>query len=278
MNATVEDLRQTIIPKSDQLNAEQLLGGPITVTVSEVKLSDSGEQPVVVHYDGENGRPFKPCKTMRKVLIHAWGADGRKWSGRSMTLYNDPSVKFGGDDVGGIRISHMTDIERDVKVSLTSTRGKKAKYEIKRLVLGASSGKSSPKVSVSLDQVLSALSSSESLEDLLAAAEQAKALNSEDKTKAGAAYTARLQQLKTAAQNVDTTTGEVIDPDDQALKQVEQGGGGMTYAEVASTLEKAESRDDFDAACDLIQYVGNATQRDELSGIVKRRLAEFKAQ
>ena len=77
MNATVEDLRQTIIPKSDQLNAEQLLGGPMTVTVSEVKVSDSGEQPVVVHYDGENGRPFKPCKTMRKVLIHAWGADGR---------------------------------------------------------------------------------------------------------------------------------------------------------------------------------------------------------
>ena len=278
MNATVEDLRQTIIPKSDQLNAEQLLGGPMTVTVSEVKVSDSGEQPVVVHYDGENGRPFKPCKTMRKVLIHAWGADGRKWSGRSMTLYNDPSVKFGGDDVGGIRISHMTDIERDVKVSLTSTRGKKAKYEIKRLVLGASSGKSSPKASVTLDQVLSALSSSDSLEELLAAAEQAKVLNSDDKAKAGAAYTTRLQQLKAAAQGIDTASGEIIDPDDQALKQVEQGGGAMTYAEVAATLEKAESRDDFDAACDLIQYVGNATQRDELSGIVKRRLAEFKAQ
>lgn len=134
MNASVEDLRPTIIPKSDQLNAEQLLGGPMTVTVTEVSLGSGEEQPVVVHYDGEGGRPFKPCKTMRKVLIHAWGADGRKWSGRSMTLYNDPAVKFGGEDVGGIRISHMTDIERDVKVSLTSTRGKKAKYEIKRLV------------------------------------------------------------------------------------------------------------------------------------------------
>ena len=133
MNATVEDLRPTIIPKSDQLNAEQLLGGPITVTVSDVNVSDSGEQPVVVHYVGENGRPFKPCKTMRKVLVYAWGADGRQWGGRSMTLYNDPSVKFGGDEVGGIRISHLTDIERDVKVSLTSTRGKKAKYEIKRM-------------------------------------------------------------------------------------------------------------------------------------------------
>jgi hypothetical protein len=133
MNATVEDLRPTIIPKSDQLNAEQLLGGPMTVTVTDVRIGNSEEQPVIVHYANESGRPFKPCKTMRKVLIHAWGADGRQWIGRAMTLYNDPAVKFGGEDVGGIRISHMTDIERDVKVSLTSTRGKKAKYEIRRL-------------------------------------------------------------------------------------------------------------------------------------------------
>jgi hypothetical protein len=133
MNATVEDLRPTIIPKSDQLNSEQMLGGPMTVTVTDVSLGSSEEQPVIVHYAGEDGRPFKPCKTMRKVLIHAWGADGSQWAGRSMTLYNDASVKFGGDEVGGIRISHLTDIERDIKVSLTSTRGKKAKYEIKRM-------------------------------------------------------------------------------------------------------------------------------------------------
>lgn len=133
MTATVEDLRSTIIPKSDQLNAEQLLGGPITVTVTDVRLGSGEEQPVIVHYEGEDGRPYKPCKTMRKVLIHAWGADGRAWIGRSMILYNDPAVRFGGEDVGGIRISHLSDIERDVRVSLTSTRGKKAKYEIRRL-------------------------------------------------------------------------------------------------------------------------------------------------
>lgn len=133
MNVAVEDLRATIIPKSDQLNAEQLLGGPMTVTVEEVSLGSGEEQPVVVHYVGENGRPYKPCKTMRKLLIYAWGADGRAWAGRSMTLYNDPAVKFGGEEVGGIRISHLTDIDRDIKVSLTSTRGKKAKYEVRRL-------------------------------------------------------------------------------------------------------------------------------------------------
>lgn len=129
----VSDLRATIIPKSDQLNAEQLLGGPMTLTVSEVRTSASDEQPVVIHYEGENGRPYKPCKTMRKVLILAWGEDGRKWAGRSMTVYNQPDVKFGGAEVGGIRISHLTDIDLDIQVSLTATRGKKAQHIIKRL-------------------------------------------------------------------------------------------------------------------------------------------------
>jgi len=133
MNATVEDLRPTIVPKSDQLNAEQLLGGPMTIRVTEVRVGGGEEQPLSVHYENENGRPYKPCKTMRKVLIHAWGPNGREWSGKSMTLYNDPSVKWGGEDVGGIRISHMSDIPRDIKVSLTTTRGKKAKYEVRRL-------------------------------------------------------------------------------------------------------------------------------------------------
>lgn len=126
----VSDLRATIVPKSDQLNAEQLLGGSMTVTVSDVRVGGD-DQPVIVHYAGDNGRPYKPCKTMRKLLIYAWGEDGRKWVGQSMTLYNDQSVKFGGMEVGGIRISHMTGIQRDVQISLTATKGKKAQHIIK---------------------------------------------------------------------------------------------------------------------------------------------------
>ena len=128
--SSVEDLRFTIIPKSDQLNSEQLIGGPITIRVSDVRIGSSDEQPISVHYDGENGRPFKPCKTMRKVLIFAWGPDGREWVGRSMTIYNDQQVKFGGAEVGGIRISHMSDINGQIKVSLTATKGKKALHTI----------------------------------------------------------------------------------------------------------------------------------------------------
>lgn len=128
----VSDLRYTIVPKSDQLNAEQLMAGDMTITVTDVRIG-SDDQPVVIHYEGEDGRPFKPCKTCRKVLIFAWGEDGRKWVGKSMTLFNDPSVKFGGMSVGGIRISHLSDIQRELVVSLTATKGKKTPHTIKVL-------------------------------------------------------------------------------------------------------------------------------------------------
>ena len=133
MSSNVRDLRDTIIPKSDQLNAEQLLGGPITITVTDVRRGGGEEQPVVVHYEGEGGRPYKPCKTMRKVLLFAWGNDGTAWVGRSMTVYNRPDVKFGGEAVGGIRISHLSHIDRDIEIALTSTRGRKEQTRIKRL-------------------------------------------------------------------------------------------------------------------------------------------------
>lgn len=130
--SNVSNLRDTIIPKSDQLNAEQLINGSMTIVVTEVKRGD-GDQPVSIHYENDQGRPFKPCKTMRKILIFAWGDDGRTWAGKGMTLFCDPDVKFGGVKVGGIRISHLTHIERDMAVSLNTTKGKKGEFVIKKL-------------------------------------------------------------------------------------------------------------------------------------------------
>ncbi len=128
----VADLRDTIQPKSDQLNADQLLGGPITIKVTDVRRG-SDEQPVIISYENDGGRPYKPCKSMRKLLIFAWGDDGRGWIGKSMTLYNDPDVKYGGVKVGGIRISHLSHIEQDIIVSITATRGKKEPVKVRRL-------------------------------------------------------------------------------------------------------------------------------------------------
>lgn len=140
MSTNVADLRDTIVPKSDQLNAEQLLGGPVTITVTDVRRGGGEEQPVIIHYEGEGGRPYKPCKSMRKVLVFAWGGDGREWVGRSMTVYNRPDVKFGGEEVGGIRISHLSHIDRDIAIALTATRGRKEQTRIRKLDEAATVG------------------------------------------------------------------------------------------------------------------------------------------
>jgi len=131
----VSNLRDTIVPKSDQLNSEQLIGAPITITVTAVRRSTADDQPLAIHYKDDNGRPYKPCKSMRKVLIFAWGDDGNEWVGRSMTLYNNPDIKWGGVKVGGIRISHISHVQADLALSLTATKGKKEPVIIKRLVV-----------------------------------------------------------------------------------------------------------------------------------------------
>ena len=130
--ADATSLKDTIVPNSKQLNADELLSTPITITVTGVTRA-SGDQPVAISFNDDGGKPYYPCKTCRKVLIFAWGDDGREWVGKRMTLYCDPEVKFGGVKVGGIRISHMSDIERDLGLSLNITKGKKGEFIIKKM-------------------------------------------------------------------------------------------------------------------------------------------------
>lgn len=126
------DMTETIVPKSDQLNAEDMLTGPRTVTITEVKRGNA-EQPVAVHLDGLPGRPYYPCKSMRRVMVAAWGADASAYVGRRMRIYRDPAVRFGGLDVGGIRIEALSHIDKPMTLALTVTRGKRAPYTIKPL-------------------------------------------------------------------------------------------------------------------------------------------------
>lgn len=120
------DLSLTIDSKVDQLTADELLSGPRTILVERVTGNDNADQPVSIHFAGDNGKPFKPCKTMRRLLVSVWGKDGTKYAGRRMTVYRDGDVQFGGLKVGGVRISHVSDIPEKKTVALTATRGKKA--------------------------------------------------------------------------------------------------------------------------------------------------------
>jgi hypothetical protein len=129
------DLRPTILAKSDQLNAEDL-AVPIKITITAVR-EGSKDQPVWVHYEGDNGRPWKPCKGMRRVLVALWGPDGRTYVGRQLGLFCDPEVEWGGIAVGGVRIAAMSHIDNDTMVEVKVGRGKaKKKYLIKALPTG----------------------------------------------------------------------------------------------------------------------------------------------
>lgn len=127
------DMTETIAPRSDQLNAEDFLAGPATVTITKVSKGDA-EQPVnVVTAEYGNGRPYKPCKSMRRVMVAAWGPDASTYAGKRMTLYRDPAVTFGKDTPGGIRISHMSDLNKPLNIALTVTRGRRATYTVQPL-------------------------------------------------------------------------------------------------------------------------------------------------
>jgi hypothetical protein len=123
------DISGTIKAKSDQLNADDLVGGPITVTVTGVNLSD-GEQPVIVHLS-DGHKPWKPCKTMRRLLAYGWGENAGKWIGRRIILYRDASVKWAGAAIGGIRVSAMSNLKAPIDVMLAETKGgKKLQHKV----------------------------------------------------------------------------------------------------------------------------------------------------
>ena len=129
---TEEEIRASIVPKSDQLNSEDLLTGPITVTVKGVRRGTTKEQPINVELV-ETERAFRPCKTMRRILIAAWSDDSAKWIGQRITLFCDPSVVYAGVRVGGVRISHLSGLDGPKTFLLTQTRGKKAEVIVKPL-------------------------------------------------------------------------------------------------------------------------------------------------
>jgi hypothetical protein len=131
------DLAEAMAPKSDQMNGDDLLTAPRTVTIKAVRIV-GGEQPVSVDLV-EFPRPWKPSKSMLRVLASrdVWGPDETKWAGGRLTLFRDPGVKFGGDAVGGIRVSHVSGITQRTTVQITLTRGRKGPYTVEPLPASA---------------------------------------------------------------------------------------------------------------------------------------------
>jgi len=123
------DLTESIAPRSDQLNSDDLLTGPVTVTITEVKAGNP-EQPVEVHLREFPGRPYKPSKSMRRVMVQAWGAEASTYTGRRLKLFRNPDIRFGKEAVGGIEIAAMSDLPKRLTVSLMVTRGKRKPFSV----------------------------------------------------------------------------------------------------------------------------------------------------
>ena len=135
MAMTIEDM---IKPNSDQLNADDLIGGPTTVEITGLAEGKSDKQPIAVKIKGAREfKPYYPCLSMRRVMFAVFGGSGKDWVGQSMTLFCETSVKFGPSTVGGIRISHVSGITEPTTLMLTTTRGKRAPYTVKPLAVAS---------------------------------------------------------------------------------------------------------------------------------------------
>lgn len=117
------DMTEVIAARSDQLNAVDLVGGPMTITIIRADVKKGQEQPVTVHFEGDEGKPWKPSKTASRIMAALWGPNSDTYAGRSLTLFRDPTVQWGGKEVGGILISHMSHIGETQELNLIVRRG-----------------------------------------------------------------------------------------------------------------------------------------------------------
>lgn len=128
------DITDALAPNSDQLDAVELakprtftiapgsgLGQREGKTVAEIRLVDFP-------------RVWRPSKGMLDVLAACWGTDAKQWVGRQVTVYNDPEVMFGRDKVGGVRISHLSGIDKARSVTIrASGAGRKQAWRVEPL-------------------------------------------------------------------------------------------------------------------------------------------------
>jgi len=70
---------------------------------------------------------------MRRVLVASWGPDASQYVGRRVELFCDPGVLFGGQAVGGTRISRLSHLDASKKIPLLVSRGKSAMFTVEPL-------------------------------------------------------------------------------------------------------------------------------------------------
>jgi hypothetical protein len=124
-------MKITAEPRSDQWNADDFTSGPRTFAIAGVK-DGAAEQKYDIALEGE-ARAWRPPLTQLRVLMAAWGDDSNVWVGRRVTLYQDPTIRFGKEVLGGVRISHLSHLDKPKNFKITTTRGKRETYTVQPL-------------------------------------------------------------------------------------------------------------------------------------------------
>jgi hypothetical protein len=114
------------------MNAEDLLTGDRTFTVARAEVDMSKERPVSIWFEEfPKGRPFKPSLTVSRIFAKLWGEEESEYPGRKVTLYRDETVKWAGQQVGGIRVRAMSHIgKKAVSITLAESQNKRAPWTI----------------------------------------------------------------------------------------------------------------------------------------------------
>jgi len=126
IEATEEDIDGACAAKSDRINAVDLIGTTLVGRIVRIKAAEEkGVKKIRIWLDARPV-PWCPCTNMARLLRLAWGKDPKVWLGRSVELFNDPTVPWKGKPVGGVRVSAMSDVaapfDFEAKVSRESTK------------------------------------------------------------------------------------------------------------------------------------------------------------
>ena len=144
-------MRITAEPRSDQINYEDFLAGPRVYTIGGVRVG-TAEQKYDIQLQEEQ-RVWRPPLTVLRTLIACWGDDATVWQGRQVELYGDPSIRFGKEAVGGIRIKALSHLDEPKTVTVTVARGKRQKITIQPLpVQEAQSQQQGPDIDAYIEQ------------------------------------------------------------------------------------------------------------------------------
>lgn len=152
----ISDFEKTLEAKSDQINASDLVGREMVITIKSIKVNSKQDQPVSISIN-EDTKVYRPSKGMRRLIADCWGTtDYSKYIGRQIKLFRDPEVKYGGKDVGGIAICELSDMKSSKDVVIPIARNRYKTYTVRPLKIGlvdAKEDKTEPVDSINEDEV-----------------------------------------------------------------------------------------------------------------------------